>query len=102
MSLSETMARGLGEQLRLAVLQLLRSMPGYRAADALLSPALDAMGLPHTRDQLRTHLGWLAEQDLVQLEQNGAATIAHLKIRGIDVAKGLAEVAGVARPQPGD
>ena len=101
MSIGADFARAHGEQLRLAVLQLLAETPGYRAADGLLHPALDALGLPCTRDQLRTHIGWLAEQDLIRADRGGSAIVAVLTERGGDVARGQALVDGVARPTPG-
>ena len=83
------------------MLQLLADTPGYRAADALLHPALEAMGLGCTRDQLRMHLSWLDELQLITVEERGNAAISTLSERGGDVARGQALVNGVARPAPG-
>jgi hypothetical protein len=86
---------------RLAVLRLLDTQPQYSANDSVLTASMAPLGLACTRDQMRGHLSWLAEQRLVKLTQfGGALTVAILTERGGDVAAGRSSVHGVARPSP--
>lgn len=91
----------LGENVRLTILQLLLDMPAYRGGDVLLKPAIKAMGLPCTGDQLRTHIAWLAEQSLVTRTESGPIVVAQLTERGGEAARGEIAVPGVMRPEPG-
>lgn len=87
--------------IRLAVLRLLDSMPGYQANDSVMHQAVNAMGLSCTRDQMRGHLTWLEEQRLVTLiEPASGLKVATLTERGADVAHGRSVLAGVQRPSP--
>ena len=90
------------EHVRLTVLRVLADQPSYRANDSVLAQAVDAMGLPCTRDQLRAQLAWLEEQGLARLEHpTPTLTVAIATERGGDVAHGRAIVPGVQRPSPG-
>jgi hypothetical protein len=86
--------------LRLTILRVLSELPGGRCNDSMLTDAADAVGVPATRDQVRTEIAWLAEQGLVAVEP---PTILKLVIavateRGLDVARGRVHVPGVQRP----
>lgn len=97
MSLGGDLAKALGEQIRLAVLQLLAEMPSRVLIEQTLHTAVEAMDLPCTADQLRGHLTWLAEQSLIDCELNGRGDIkATLLERGYEVARGAAAVPGIA------
>ncbi len=90
------------EHARLAVLKLLAEAPAYRANDSVLAQAIDQLGLPVTRDQLRGQLAWLEEQGLVTLERpTPSLIVATGTARALDVAAGRAVVPGVQRPGPG-
>lgn len=90
------------EHARLAVLKLLAEAPSYRANDSVLAQAIDQLGLPVTRDQLRGQLAWLEEQALATLERpTPTLIVATATQRGLDVATGRAIVPGVVRPGPG-
>jgi Fe2+ or Zn2+ uptake regulation protein len=87
---------------RLAVLRALTETPGHSANDSLLSMEMERLGLPVTRDQLRTQLAWLEEQGLVRLVRpTDSLIVVTLRERGGDVAIGRASVEGVQRPSPG-
>lgn len=87
---------------RLAVLRALTEAASHQANDSVLMTVTEQLGLPITRDQLRTQLGWLEEQGLVRLVQPlPGLTVATLRERGGDVAVGRAHVEGVQRPSPG-
>ena len=101
MSLADEFAPVHDAHLRLAVLQLLDAMPGYCANDAVLWQAVDALGLRCTRDQMRGHLTWLAEQRLATvIDMHAGMQVATLSERGADVAAGRSVIAGVQRPTP--
>lgn len=103
MSLASDFTRVNDEHVRVAALRLLDEMPSYSANDSVLTQAVSAMGLACTRDQMRGHLTWMAEQRLVQLQEIGMGLIvATATERGCDVAKGRSIVRGVARPSPRD
>lgn len=87
---------------RLAVLRALSEAPANSANDSVLAIVLERLGLPMTRDQLRTQLSWLAEQGLIQLTHpTESLSVAVLRERGADVATGRAHIEGVQRPAPG-
>ncbi|MBD3728747.1 MAG: ArsR family transcriptional regulator [Sphingomonadales bacterium] len=87
--------------IRLAVLRLLDEQPGYQANDSVLHSAVGAMGLNCTRDQMRGHLAWLAEQRMITtIEIAAGLTVATLTERGGDVANGRSQIKGVQRPSP--
>lgn len=87
---------------RLAILRTLTEVAAHSANDSLLMTVMETLGLPITRDQLRTQIGWLEEQGLVRLMRpNGTLTVVTLRERGADVAIGRAHVDGIQRPAPG-
>jgi hypothetical protein len=89
------------EDRRLVLLRLLAESAGYAANEFLLNSALPGFGHSVSHDRVRADLDWLAEQELVQLEQPGNVYVATLTSRGLDVAQGKARVNGVKRPLPG-
>lgn len=89
------------EDRRLVLLRLLSEAPAYRANSSNLQAYLSAFAVRATRDDVRTDLAWLAEQDLVTTEEVvSGVVVATLTGRGADVAAGLAQVPGVSRPSP--
>lgn len=87
--------------LRLALLQLLEEDPGYSHNENVLRAAVAELRAHEiSGDMLRTALNWLAEQDLVTIEEVGDMWIARLTKNGEEVALGHARVPGVARPRP--
>lgn len=85
---------------RLAVLRLLSGDPDYATNEDVLARALEAAGLAAARGVLRTDLVWLRDQVLVLLGDVSGCYTVRLTRRGEDVAFGLEQVAGVARPRP--
>lgn len=88
------------EHLRIAILRLLESQPGYVSNDSVLTDALRGLGFGCSRDQVRSELAWLTEQGLTQAQVIGGLKVATLTQRGQDVAVGAASVPGVRRPSP--
>lgn len=87
--------------LRLTALLVLAEAPAYRANSSIIHSAADEVGLPATRDQVRSELAWLEEQRLVTLTHpSQTLSVATLTERGLDVARGRAAVPGVQRPSP--
>lgn len=86
---------------RLAILRSLVEAVQHTANDSVLSMVMEQLGLPVTRDQLRTQLGWLEEQGLIRLTRpTDNLLVAALRERGADVALGRSSVDGVQRPSP--
>ena len=83
-------------------LVILRSLvdAGGEANESILQDCLDAYGHRVSRDQVRTHVAWLAEQGLVVIETVGSYMVATLTGRGQDVSEGRTTVPGVKRPRP--
>lgn len=101
MSLAEDFAPVHDAHVRLSVLRLLDAQPSYCANDSVLYQAVNALGLSCTRDQMRNHLGWLAEQRaLTKVEHGVGVIVATLTERGSDLANGRSEIPGVQRPSP--
>ncbi len=90
----------LTEDRRLVMLRFLAEDPSYSLNTSLLHDALLLLGHSASRDQVETDAVWLAEQGLVTVEHVQSVTVARLTPRGLDAAKGLAVIPGVARPGP--
>jgi Fe2+ or Zn2+ uptake regulation protein len=87
---------------RLAILRALTEASAHTANDSVLSMVMEQLGLPVTRDQLRTQLGWLEEQGLIRISRpTDTLLVVALRERGADVALGRAHVEGIQRPSPG-
>lgn len=91
-------AQYLREDQRLVILRVLADMPSYRANSSVLYNVLDQYGHSPSRDQVKTEMHWLAEQDLVTIDDISDLLIATLTSRGADVARGRITVPGVKRP----
>lgn len=89
----------LTEDQRLVILRSLLEMQGFEANESILDSCLEAFGHNISRDQVRTHLAWLEEQQLITLRTLHDYKIARLSGRGNDVATGKATVPGVKRPR---
>lgn len=85
---------------RLRILKLLAESNAYTASADLLRTVLASMGHAVSHDRLGTDLEWLREQDLIALERVGDVPLARVLPRGVDAARGVASVPGVARPGP--
>jgi hypothetical protein len=84
---------------RLVLLRLLAEQIGYKQNSSNLTHALDRLGHVLSRDQVKAQLAWLAEQELVAVDEPvPGVLVATLTERGHDVARGRAVVPGVARP----
>lgn len=90
----------LKEQARLVILRSLTECRG-EANDSILQSCLDLYGIKISRDEVRTHIAWLEEQDLITTETVAGCIVATINGRGEDVADGRAVVPGVKRPRAG-
>lgn len=88
--------------LRLAVLQVLAGMPDYRSNSRIIRDFADGRGIAANHDQVKTELGWLAEQGLVEIDRIDGGTViaATVTERGVEVAAGRSLVDGIQRPAP--
>jgi Fe2+ or Zn2+ uptake regulation protein len=88
----------LAEDRRLSILLLMKDAPGGTTNEALLHQALPIYGHSPSLDTVRSDLGWLAEQGLVETKEPGGLLIATITARGDDAANGRAAVPGVKKP----
>ena len=95
-------AETLAQNRRLCLLRTLESAPGYSANDSLLHTMVTDFGFHCSRDQVRTDLAWLAEQQLVTLRELASVYVVCATQRGVDVARGFVTVPGVKRRGPGE
>ncbi len=93
-------AETLRRHVRITTLRLLAEQPDYALNESILRELLADFAFALTRDQLRTELAWLVEQDLVTVETVRDLQIATITKRGDEVANGRATVPGVKRPGP--
>lgn len=89
---------------RLLLLKALEQAAGYTLPERLLAAFLQSMAVPLSADALRVQLAWLEEAGLLRVGKIGegetAQWTAALTQRGMDAARGVAPVPGVARPLP--
>lgn len=92
------------EEIRLSILQILDFDPGYANNSHIIRGALEEINQRVSNDKVATELAWLAENNLVTLQNLVAldkpVLMAKLTNRGQDVALGRVRVPGVARPDP--
>ncbi len=87
---------------RLSMLRILARRTRFTTNEYSLGDELKGAYAHHvSRDRLHGDLAWLEEQGLVIAQQPRAGWVLTLTSRGHDVAEGLAQVPGVARPRPG-
>jgi len=88
-------------EIRLTIVQLLAQDPGYDLNETILGKLVNEFGYELSKDGLRTHLAWLAEQGLVTVRMVAERLqVAKLTSRGNDAAYGRINAPGVARPTP--
>ena len=90
------------EDSRLTVLRFLAQQNDWSLNEFVVQTALKQMAHTFSRDQVRTELAWLKEQDLISIKENSGVQVAKLTHRGEEAAKGIITVPGVKRPSPGD
>ena len=94
-----TFADILREDQRLVILRLLHESKSYTLNSTVLTTAMAYLGHEISRDQVKTHLAWLKEQELIWLnEAVPGVMVARLSDRGQEVVIGRARVPGVKRP----
>ena len=85
---------------RLVILRHLVDANGS-ANDSVLNKVLDSYGHKISRQQVKTHLFWLEEQNLVEIDSVMSTDVATITSHGVDVAQGRARVPGVGVPRLG-
>lgn len=85
---------------RLGILMLLKKATAYTANEIVIRGLLKKQGFAVSTDGLRGDLKHLQECDCVRVEIVGV-WLATLTRTGGEVADGLADADGVARPEPG-
>jgi hypothetical protein len=75
---------------------------GGESNDSILQTIVVDAGIASSRDQIKTAITWLEEQDLVGVRTlESGSLVAAITQRGVDVAYGMLTVPGVQRPSPG-
>ena len=102
--MSEAFKQLMAEHRRLAILRALADpKSGGSSNDSILQSAVVEVGVPSSRDQIRSAVNWLDEQGLLSVRKLDSGTmVAAITQSGIDVANGLSTVDGVQRPSPGN
>lgn len=89
----------LKEEMRLVMLRLLNELPSYRGNSSTLHSGLAHWGLSFSRDQVKTELYWLKDQNCVDIElDTSAVVVVKLTERGQDAAEGRQRIHGIQRP----
>lgn len=88
----------LDEDQRLVILRGLIDCGGD-ANESIIQQCLDMYAHRISRDAVRNHLSWLAEQGLVSLTDVAGCYVATLSARGQDTAEGRCTVPGVKKPR---
>lgn len=88
----------LTEDRRLVILRSLLDC-NNEANESIIQDCLDAYGHNVSRDVVRGQIDWLAEQNLVTVENLSGFYVVTITGRGQDVAEGRAKVSGVKRPR---
>lgn len=88
------------EERRLAILQLLERDQDYSINDTLIQRLLGQIGHGVSLDIVRADLAWLENVNVLATNDLPGCTVAILRSPGVDLAKGLATMPGIARPRP--
>jgi hypothetical protein len=83
---------------RLAILLFLSLAKGWKKPLALLRDDLDQAGYPVGMDKLRADAVFLSESELAVYAAEAEALA--LRERGLEVASGVTEHPGIAKPRP--
>lgn len=90
----------LRREARIVILQLLEEAPRYTSNVPMLRALLDDYGIVFSTDQVRGEAAWLAEQGMASIEEHGSLAVLTATMRGLEVARGIVNHPGIARPQP--
>jgi hypothetical protein len=95
--MSDAFKNLMAEHRRLAILRALAAPEsGGRINDSILHTIVVDAGIASSRDQIKTALHWMSENDLVELESLGSGTlVAEIKQRGLDHVNRNTAVPGV-------
>lgn len=88
----------LTEDRRLVILRSLIDC-NNEANESILQDCLDAYGHNVSRDTVKVLIDWLAEQNLVTVQNLRGFYVVTITGRGQDVAEGRAKASGVKRPR---
>ena len=91
----------LDEDRRLVALRALCDCGGS-ANESVLQTCLEQYGHRISRDLTRSYMSWLAEQNLIKLQDIAGCFVAYITGRGEDTATGRATVIGVKKPRASD
>ena len=85
---------------RLAILRHLEGSPEYTGNVSILEDVLTGVGLPSTRDQVRTEINWLAENGFVVARDYDGFVVVTATQSGIEIAEARSAHPEIERPSP--
>ena len=88
------------EARRLAILLLLQQDQDYSINDQLMQTLLSQVGHGVALAVVKADFSWLEQVGLLAVNDLGGCAVAVLRSEGLDVARGLSTVPGIARPRP--
>jgi len=83
---------------RLTILRGLADDPHQGLNESILHDLIELRGVPLTRDQVKTEIGWLREQGFLRSEDLGGHLICFITPDGMEVATGRRRHDGVKFP----
>ena len=93
----KTLGERMREDVRLGILRLLAAASGLGVRVDLLRTALSDTGRNPSAVALEDDLSWLAERELIAVEECVDGSVARVTVHGRDVAEGRAAVLGVRK-----
>ena len=85
---------------RRIILELLNQEADYTANEYVIKSALAALGHKASDAAIGSEFDWLSDAGLIELKNVSEIKVAHITMRGVDVATGATIVDGVARTRP--
>mgnify|MGYP003571029765 CR=1 FL=1 len=98
-----SLAASIRAMVRREILRLLAADAGYSQNHAIIRRALEVSTAQSlTESDVKAHLSWMEDRELVATEIVGPYVLAKLTDRGLTVARGEEHVDGVERPRPSE
>lgn len=85
---------------RLAILRHLAGSDQYTANVSILEDVLAGVGIPSTRDQVRTEINWLDQNAFVRATDYDGFVVVAATRAGVEIAEGRGTHPEIERPSP--
>ena len=98
-----SLAASIRAMVRREILRLLASDVGYSQNHAIIRRAMESSTAQSlTETEVREHLSWMEDRELVTTEIVGPYLLAKLTDKGLSVARGEEHIDGIERPRPSE